>query len=499
MSGIYDDKNRQVLPRWYPFGTACGMGDIEPATPHVSQVPFPRQLLDDKIHAWREKRTAYHAVDLVGMALIIGEATLTDAFDAANFILSSESSVPALTREIAEVYLSDPTSNIEPNTKLEKKSVGSRLEIAHLKAKVRHYQYNAIVWADLAFYYTLLGQTHKAERCMTIALALGPDNRFILRSAARCFLHLGNSDKALFHLRQSEQSAYDPWLASAEIAIAEGVGERPRLIKAASHLVVDCNLSAWSRNELAATLGTLEWKHGSTKQSRRLFAQALAEPNENTIAQAEWLSEAQGREAVRPEKPVFAPYEANARHDFREGEYALALRNAERWFEYQPFTSRPAILASYIASVCLRDDQEAVRIIERARVSSPDNFLLQNNYAFSLASLDRPVEAELALSSVRQSELDNRERLILQATTGLIEFRRGYADVGRVLYRDAIAAFKVHRQFREAAIAALFWAREEARIHSTFASHALHEARELGAKQGAKEVLDYLSSLPIGT
>ena len=56
--------------------------------------------------------------------------------------------------------------------------------------------YNPIAYCELARCYTILGQQDKAEEMMNIALHLAPAHRYISRSAARLFLHLGDHDKA---------------------------------------------------------------------------------------------------------------------------------------------------------------------------------------------------------------------------------------------------------------------------------------------------------------
>jgi tetratricopeptide (TPR) repeat protein len=260
-------------------------------------------------------------------------------------------------------------------------------------------------------------------------------------------------------------------------------------------MVSDTHLSSWSLNELAASLSTIEARHGSIRKSKKLLSQALLEPNENTVAQAIWLAPTLGQEVTKPQMKIIAPFEADARLNFEKGEYTQALKCANDWFSYQPFTSRPAVLASYIASVCLQDDHQAIDILEKAKATSPDSFLLQNNYAFALASLNRVVEADSLLAEIEETKLNDREKNILLATKGLVAFRKGRDDEGRNLYKAAMSGFKKLKAFRSIAIAASFLAREETIIHSRFEKEAVQEATDLAQKYEVKEIVEYAKRL----
>jgi tetratricopeptide (TPR) repeat protein len=495
MSGIYDDSNRQVMPRWYPFRTACSMGDLEPAKVLTTPKIQSPEAYETKINDWREKKTIPRAVDLVGTAIILGDFENRDVRTATDYILSSEKPISSFARDIAEIFKGGGKRSSDlvppPDNYVEHR----HQQIARLKSLVRMYPRNAISWTDLSYYYTLLGEKQKAEHSMNVALSIARENRFILRSAARFFLHINKPDESLFYLRHSGSSTDDPWIVSAEIAISAGIEQPPKFVKRARSMVFGSNLSPWSLNELAAALSTLEARDGYARKSKSLLRRALQDPDENTIAQAVWLTSAHSWEFVRPQKEIVAPFEANARSYFRDADYKQAFLCTKEWGRFQPFTSRPAVLASYIASVCLRDDHEAISVIDSARKSSVESPILANNYAFSLASLGNIQEAENVLSNIRDAQLDDRERDTILATKGLIEFRKGNTNEGRRLYEEAVASFRKKGNFHSMAIAVMFRAREEILIHSEFSANALKEATTLAEKHGVKEIFDYATFL----
>jgi hypothetical protein len=92
---------------------------------------------------------------------------------------------------------------------------------------------------------------------MDVALRLAPDDRFILRSAARLLVHVGDSDGALEVLRHSDRTKIDPWLSAAEISIASTADRPSRFAKSAAHIVTGDRFPARQTTELASALATL--------------------------------------------------------------------------------------------------------------------------------------------------------------------------------------------------------------------------------------------------
>ncbi|MBU1702310.1 MAG: hypothetical protein KJ970_09695 [Candidatus Eisenbacteria bacterium] len=495
MSQTFDDTNRQILPRWYPFGIASQLGDLEPVAERETPKISSPMAFAVKAEEWRQKRTLAHALDVVGTALVSGAFHDHDGREAAGFVSASAESEHSLGRQIAESYLRGGRTPTPSQVDLPFEELANRATIAHLRALTRRFPRSPIVWADLAYRYALAGEKSKSVRSMDIAVFLAPDNRFILRSAARCFLHLDQADKSLYYLRRSPLSRRDPWLISPEVAISESLGRSSRLIRAGRTIIGDANLSPWAINELVATLSTLEARHGSARKAKKLIPQALQDPNENTVAQIEWLGVALRQEVARPSQIVVATYEADARRSLRAGEFEQALGYAKGWCRFQPFASRPVILASYIAAVCLQDDEEALAILERAEATAPDSFLIKNNHAFSLASLNRVADAAKVQQSIDQASLRARERSTFAATRGLIEFRKGDLQEGRRLYAKAISDLKNVGDYRGATIATLFLAREELRVSSPVGEAVLSSAREMALSYEVKEAVRYADTL----
>lgn len=100
---------------------------------------------------------------------------------------------------------------------------------------------------------------------MRIALYLANNNRYVIRSAVRLFMHINKQDEALFILRHSEALKYDPWLLSADISLTTLLGKHQRYIKVGQIMVADQNYSRNSISELSSAIATLEFANGALK------------------------------------------------------------------------------------------------------------------------------------------------------------------------------------------------------------------------------------------
>ena len=339
---------------------------------------------------------------------------------------------------------------------------------------------------DLAFYYCAVGQTHPAESAVKVALSLNKENRYLLRSGSRFFMHLGSPDVALDFLRKSNTGKHDPWLIAAEIAISDTLDRPSKRIKAGQDLIANSNIPKFHLSELAGALGTVELIKGSLRRGKKLFTLALEDPTENTLAQAAFLDNLllESSRHIDPKK-LANSFEAETRFKFTQThDYKGALEAAQKWFAYQPFSSRPAVAGSYIAGVALEDYEVSAKIAKMGLLSSPHEPLLINNLAFALASLGRINDARRALCCLKDFDISKREQNVLTATRALIEYRSNNTEEGRKLYDSAISGFKQLKDFRSEIIARFYRLKEELMIKPNQGEEQLEdllkEAKQLG-------------------
>jgi tetratricopeptide (TPR) repeat protein len=132
----------------------------------------------------------------------------------------------------------------------------------------------------------------------------------------------------------------------------------------------------------------------------------------------------------------------------------------------------------------------AASTLSHALRSNPEDSGLLNNLAFAQAELGRLDQADDILDRAEKVAPSTPSRIALQATRGLVLFRRGYPDIGREHYVAAIGLARQCGQRRYETLARLFLAREEVRSNPDSASEAVGGALELAAKSKEADVLE---------
>lgn len=297
---------------------------------------------------------------------------------------------------------------------------------------------NPVLLIDAARELTSMGHHDSALRYVRAAIAMAPDSRFVVRSAARYFLHVGEYDQAHDILRRSPNIKVDPWIQASEMAVAT-IRNRPSLLsKQMLRALLDAKHIGPERAELASAVATMELKSGSNKNAKQLFNKALSNPNDNSLAQAEWAAEK--LKLIVDERALMTPYsfEANSNHALRRLQVGEAIRHAKFWAEDEPFASRPFDALSYL--YCLEDDYEnALRSTEKAiRIEESEKLALHLNRLFAkiqMGEIDESYAELLRLSKHRDAK---SHAVHLLADYGALAYSTGDVIQGRMFYERAI-------------------------------------------------------------
>jgi len=437
-----DDRRRRVVPRWWPFSTAANLGQLDAAHEvREARSPTPKAgELEELQRDWARDRNACIAAELVDFALILGERAIAE--DAASWLLEN-GGVSAISLQLAAEILT-PSAPPEPWRLPALSQSERRSTISAYRARLRERPRDPLLWVDLAREYSALGQVVDARRALQTAIGLAPDSRFVLRSASRFFLHTGDYERAHAVVAGSPATPTDPWLIAAEIVASEAAGRTSRLVKPGLRLLESERFHPRHVSELASALGTLEHDAGRRKHVRRLFSQALCDPTENSVAQASWLARHMPGFEL-PDSSLEAPraYEARAWESVRQGDLAEAVQLAKEWLRDEPFASRPALMGSWVAGTGVGDFEMAGRLAEAARAANPDDPRLLAEVIYSEASCGRWEEAEKLLPALQRLARRDEGRsteweVMIVADKGLIAYRRGDREQGRVYYEQAI-------------------------------------------------------------
>jgi tetratricopeptide (TPR) repeat protein len=363
--------------------------------------------------------------------------------------------------------------------------------VSRLRTRLREMPRNPTLFVDLARVYILLGQAEQATRAMRTALGLAPENRFVLRSAARLFLHIKEPEKAYGLLRSAEATRFDPWLLAAEIAVASATHRTPRFVREGEGMLIQAKSAPLHTSELASAIGTIELMTGHLRRGRQHFREALRVPTDNTLAQAQWVATNQVGANLVLKTDLDRPrsFEARSLAYRSKGEWEPALEEAKKWLYDEPFSRNAAAVASYLASVPLEQYGEAADLARVGLASTPRDTLLLNNLAFALASAGNIEAAEREFRQISPEEFESRNlRATLNATKGLLSYRRGDLGRGRLHYEQAIEQFRAEGDQLGLAQALLYHAREAFLARSPDADRIWQATQEQAEKVKLPEI-----------
>ncbi|HTZ87268.1 MAG TPA: tetratricopeptide repeat protein [Solirubrobacteraceae bacterium] len=454
MSAAESSPNRQVIPRWRSLEATAHHGELGSAgADRGARALQPTVGLHERAREFREQRSLSFAADLLAASLVLGPTAETT--EAAQLIVAAPAASAMLRR--AATWALERRDRVPDETD-SPETDGQRVRA--LRQGLRNNPRNALRWAELSRHHINQGHERKAQMAMRIAINIAPYDRYVLRSSVRLWTHLKDPEQAVRSLTHARDLVRrDPWLLASEIAATATAEKQSRNIKQGRMVAEDAVHSPFALSELASALATIELQAGGVKKARRLFRSAMINPNENSVAQAEWASSRLAGDLGLRDDQIERSAEARARRFAEQDQLDPALAAGWEWLTDQPFSTEPATFGSYHASMCGSFDR-AIEFAEAGLQPNPGNALLLNNLAFSQANLGRLDAAAATLARVRPSE-EGWTRPTLTATRGFLAFRCGEFEKGRDLYRKAIDTMpdSEHRLR-----ATLMLASEEARV-----------------------------------
>jgi tetratricopeptide (TPR) repeat protein len=455
-------KHRTVVPRWKSPQQAVETYSIDKAK-SLRRKKRSDVWIKRLTSSYEQLPTPHGANELYETALLAGSVDdlpptvvkqsgqLRDAIALQSARYSSYGAAP----ERATLTLGD-TLNVHEDS--------ARSEIRRLRKLLAANPDRSFCWSELARHFLVVGEKEKAIRSMQAALQVARRNRYLCRAAARLFVHVEDPDRALSLLRSEPDIKQDPWLLAAEIAISSITAKSSRLLDAGARIMESSQFDNRQLSELASALGTVELDHGGAKRAKALFHRSLVAPTENALAQAQWALE-RNTKIVIPEAAWSTPasYEAKALASRQAHKWADALHWCAAWLADEPFSSRPALMGSYLGSVQPEHYALAEKFATVGLGSSNANISLWNNRAVARAYQGKTVEAYEDIKAALQHS-PARDDTHLLATLGLIAMRSGMAEVGREQYRQSIAWLSQAKDYAGVASAVLNLMREELRL-----------------------------------
>jgi tetratricopeptide (TPR) repeat protein len=431
---------RRCIPRWREFSITATTGELLQENKSKNENKRNRNHFSEKLNRWKENQSISNSADVVSSAISLGY--YSEAIGAAEFLLNQKDNITDALYSIAlEVLIRtgrfvNKEGSSEPVI-YRKQDIFNRIHF--IRERIKRYPQNAILWVDLSHAYAVIGQLNQSLQAMANSIYLQPENRFVLRSATRLYIHIGEPDRAHRLLLKTQSSRIDPWLIAAEIVTASVADTVPKFYKIGKEYIEQNFYSPFNLAELNSVIATLELNTGNIKKARKLFLSSLIDPTENSVAQSVWVKSEiptlQTDFAVQKTKRVYEAKALSALHGFQWNEI---IDSTKKWFADEPYSSRPAELGSYAALIGFCDFSLSEEFTRNGLISNPGNFALLNNLAFSLANQNKVKEADDVINSIPYPYSNIYQEIVVSATKGLIEFRKGEFDFGQSLYENSI-------------------------------------------------------------
>lgn len=484
-----DQRPRRVVPRWRPSWitatTAEAKSTLRPAAQPVESKRKVDLEVSQKIHELDVVRSVPVAAELMFLASAAGNEAA--AKQAAEVILASKDQIGSrqLVRSAQQILQGGSTERVE---------AASKDFVKHARTLLAIDYRNPVLLMDTARELATMRQDKAALRYVRAAVAMAPNSRFVLRAAARYYLHIGEHEIAHDLLRRSPLIGSDPWVQASEIAIATVRGKTSGLAKQTIKRLSEAKQVGAEVTELASAVGTVELLSGSDKKAKILFKHALSNPNDNSLAQAEWA--ATKLKLVVDHQALKTPmsYEANSHNAYRRQEIAAAIDYAVLWAKDEPFASRPMDSQCYLLSLAGRY-AEALEAAKVAHDLDGDEIGPALNLLFAqiqAGDLDNAMDDFLRLG--RHPDLKMHATHYL-ANGGALAYAMGDFEQARQLYQRAIKSARMRGEPYSEGLARAFFARIATDVGDPQASSIVEESAEIVPRLPSAGAIYVLQSL----
>jgi len=462
MTALVKDEKRRLIPRWRYFRDIPNSCELA-GDPSKSNTFSPEQQhLTEKLNNWQSNPGIATAAEVVSSAVVMGQQE--KATDCAQYINDHEEqtlpSVVVIAKHVLRhTELNEQTDKVCNISSLHSDlNVNAKAVIQTARSAIRRNPRNIIARMDMSRAHAILGQNEKAVYEMGIALKLHPEHRYVLRSASRLFIHVGDPEEAHSVIARSARTIHDPWLMATELSTASIAERTPKNRNNARKLLARQHLPESHLTELYSALGTFEYFDGHLKHARRNMRSGLHDPTENVVAQARWL-QAKNLTVDIPETAWDIPlsYEAHCWKMLQDKDWNGAAEQCKKWICDEPFSSRPARVGSCLGIGIISNIPYAEECARIGLMSDPNDHTLLNNFAVIQAYQGKLEEAVKTFNQITEPLSYGLSNYVYLATAGLISFRSGLLEQGHQLYEQAEnMAPKIAKP-----LVLIYWAKEE--------------------------------------
>ena len=464
MESNINRQNRLVIPKWRDFESTKMLGELQ-GTGKNNIKSFEKEF-KAKREEWRSKKDFISAMEL----LIYDEIEDKDVLDAIEYIKSHNYDNYASGLIIDNIHA------------ITLKDIKTSINIYELKKILEKYPRNAIRWVDLSLCYTNIGKKEKAMNAMKVAVQIDKNNRFVIRSAVRLFLHYNEFDYAYYILKKSNLLNHDPWINATYIAVSQLLKKNISNINESKYFIESNNFSKFDISELACSIGTLQLENGRDKEAKKMFKESIIDPNDNVAAQLQWISKnrvkIQDIEEINTEK-IKNNYEFETIQKCYLEDFEDAKENVEKWINDDTISTIPNLVASSLYASVFRDYETSEEKVKEGLKKEKNNIKLNAQLAFCKINKGEIERAEEILNWIEKGNDDKENKIYVLADKGMLNFRKGKEKEGENYYREAAKLANKNGIMSLKASAIFHLAKEKYEIKSPTFDETMKEAKEL--------------------
>jgi tetratricopeptide (TPR) repeat protein len=488
---LNDQKPRRVVPRWRSSLLTSTTPESKSTKKANLSIDF-QSSISIELKAKSKEFELYKSVPIASELMFLASVTGNQeaARLAAQTILDNQ-------EKISSSQLLSSAHLILNDDSPEQLIINSRDFVKKARSLLRIDYKNPVLLMDVARELTSMRHEKSALRYVKAALSLAPKSRFVTRSAARYYLHIGEYDFAHDLLKKSPLLKGDPWIQASEIAVSTVKGNTSVFVKQLSKSFKKNQASGVELSELASALGTVEFLSGDEKAAKFFFKQALNNPNDNSLAQIEWV--AQRLKLIVDERILETPFsfEANSSNAYRRQEIDKAVFFAQKWAEDEPFASRPIDAQSYFLTLQGKYS-EALEVATKS-YEIDRTLLKQLNLLFLKIQSGNLEDSIEEFQGMRNHPNWGDCAIQYYANGGALAYALGEFEQGRKMYQKAIQLARNRSEPHLEGLARAFFARVSTVAGDELSSHIIQESAEIVPRLpslGAIYIMQQLVDLP---
>lgn len=441
---------RRLIPKWRPVRRTLAMQEAAalPLAPgkntklRVRTESFEQSEFEQAVHLWNEHKEPGVLGDILSFSFyeplrqrIVDIGTLAIR-SGAEVTLTQRFLIHHLARENG--YKED-LPLLEPGAPGKEQALPFVAPIRNLRALLRTEPSNAMALLDFAQLQASIGRNGVAERALRTALGAAPNNRVVLRSLARFYVHAGEHEQAHLVVRRHDRTPHDPWLMASEIALADLAGTPSAFLAKGRRVLVEAGKTPASNlSELAGCLAMAELSAGNMKKARDLQRLALLNPTDNVVAQAVDREHQFGISLTAPNvaRVITSSAEAQLLQSWFNLVPDAVEQHALAWHGEEPFSSRPIQMLTALYAYQDQAEKALRWLLAGLRSDGEDRGLLIN-LAFVQARSGWTDQARLTMLKARRLHGVTVEPYMC-ATEGLIAYQQRRFGEGDQHYAKAI-------------------------------------------------------------